>query len=148
MANEAQIRVSLRIRKTSGSLVLIDYPGNANFLGDVPSTKGPAPGAFTVTTAGTDVDFSQLTQPGLAMLRNLDTTNYVEYGIRDPATRVFYPIGEILPGEGWPIRFTRNLLEDYFPSTGTGTTGQINKVHFKAHRAPVVVSVECFEGTG
>ena len=57
---------------------------------------------------------------------------------------VFYPLGEIHPGESWPIRLSRNLMEQYAGS-GTGTTGPENKLRFKANGGTVKVLVEVFE---
>ena len=141
MANEATVQASLRIRK--GHIDHKSFP--SQFRATVDGTKGPSPGAVTISTEGTDVLFGELTTPGLATIQNIDTTNYVEYGIVDPVTRTFYPLGEILPGEIYPIRFSRNLREAYYPSTGTGTTGEVNALHFKANTADVIVVVNAFE---
>lgn len=152
MANEASVRTGLNLRKVSsdGTITLLSYNFSGAFSVTVVGTKGPTPGAITVTAAGTDVDLSQLTTPGLVVFKNLDATYTVEYGIRDPNTRTFYPLGEIQPGESYILRLSRNIQEDYFPSTGTGTTGDINKLHLKAMREGVTspsifVSVEAFE---
>lgn len=132
--------VSVSITKNS----LRYNPAPAQFQITMNGQKGVSPGAITVSQAGTDVDFPNLVTPGFAMLKNLDDLNWVEYGIRDPATHVFYPLGKIDPGQEWPIYFSPNLREDYY-NTGTGTTGPINHFHMKAHGGPVNVSVEAFE---
>ena len=146
MANEARIQSSLAIRKISGSLTLIDYRGTdpSAFQADVTGTKGPVPGALTVPTTGKIVDLTELTIPGLCELHNMDATNYVEYGIYDPQIDVFYPLGELLPGEKYTIRFSRNLAEEY-TSTGTGTTAATNKFMLKAQNAACDVYVGAFE---
>lgn len=141
MANEITLQCTLQVRK--GSLNYRSQP--ASFRATMTGSKGPTPGAIEVSTDGTDVLFDELTTPGVAWIQNLDDDNYVEYGILDPVTRTFYPLGEILPGEFWPIRFSRNLREAYYPSTGTGTTGDVNRLHFKANNAPVNVVIHCFE---
>jgi hypothetical protein len=116
MANEATVQSSLTVRKLSGSRPLIDQRLGGQFQADVAGTKGPSPGAVTVTTSGTDVDLSELTQPGLVVFSNQDATNYVEVGIREPGTSTFYPFLELLPGESYAMRFSRNLARPT-PST-------------------------------
>jgi hypothetical protein len=140
VANEATVSVSLGIVKSNRQLCRFQSSFNANVAG----TKGPVPGAVTISTAGTNIDLSQLTTPGLCVLRNLDVTNYVEYGIREPATGFFYPLGEILPGEDYVLRLSRNIGEEY-TNTGTGTSASTNTLHMKANSAAVVVSVEAYE---
>lgn len=145
MANEAQVRGSLQILKKSGAITLIDYSSKPTvFKATVTGTKGPAPGAFTVTVLGTDVDFSELTTPGLCVFKNLDPTNFVTYGIWDPENSKFFPLGELLPGEVYVLRLSRDLQEEF--QTGTGTTGaDTNRLRFKADTASLDVSVEAFE---
>lgn len=147
MANEATINLSMNIRKVDDTtdLVLLDYRSQpSSFQADVTGTKGPTPGSISVSIAGTDVDFSQLTTPGLCRLMNQDPTNFVEYGIREPGTGTFYPLGEILPGETYIIRLSRNLQEEYI-GTGTGTSAPTNFFHLKANVAACNVLVEAFE---
>lgn len=140
MADEAVVVNSLRIR--SGYLNYQSQP--TSFRADVEGSKGPVPGAITVTIAGTDVDLSELTQPALCRIQNLDDTNFVEVGIREPGTSTFYPVLEILPGESYVMRLTRNLHEEYV-GTGTGTSAATNFFHIKANTAPCNVLVEAFE---
>jgi len=143
MANEAQINSSLTIRKLSGSIALIDYVSRPTaFSADVTGTKGPTPGAVTISTSGTDIDLTGLTTPGLVRLHNQDATNYVEWGIRDASTGRFYPVGELLPGESYVFRFARSVGDEYYSTTGTDTG---NSLHMKANTDSVVVLVEAFE---
>lgn len=147
MSDEATVMSALNLRKTSGSLVVLEYMSRpAQFQADVDGTKGPVPGAFTVLRTGTIVDLSQLTIPGFYRVMNLssDEGNYVEYGIYDPQTDVFYPWGEMGPGESYVGKFSRNLQEEY-SGTGTGTTAATNKVMFKAFNASCVALLEAFE---
>lgn len=145
MANEANVRVSLSIRKTSGTKVLIDYQGRPTaFNVDVTGTKGPTPGSLTIPVGGKVISFAELSTPGLCRLQNQDATNYVEYGIRDPDTNRFYPLGEIGPGESYILKLTRNLQEEYI-GTGTGTSSPGNQFFMKANTADVVVNIEAFE---
>jgi len=145
MANEARITSSLSIQKRDGTLILMDYNQPRQFVGTVTGTKGPTPGALTIPVGGKVVSLDELDTPGYYRITNLDTDNYVEYGIRDPATNRFYPWGEILPGESYVGRFSRNVREEY-QGTGTGTGGEgENQIFFKANTADVVCSVEAFE---
>ena len=77
------------------------------------------------------------------MLRNLDLTNYVEWGLYDGAE--FTPIGEILPGEFYVLRLSRFLGSDISTGSGTATTGSGNQLMIKAVTAPCNVVVEAFE---
>ena len=147
MADEAQVRASLSIRKTSGAKTLIDYRSSPSaFNSDVTGTKGPTPGALTIPTGGKVVSFAELDTPGWCILHNEDATNYVEWGVYDPDTDRFYPVGEIGPGESaGPFKFSRNFREDYI-GTGTGTSSEGgNQFFMKADTADVVVSVEALE---
>lgn len=147
MADEARIQASLQIRKTNtdGDMIILQYQGQPTaFTADVTGTKGPVPGAISVAIGGTAVDFSELTDPGFCRLMNLDETNFVEWGIREPATGYFYPIGEIGPGETYVIKLSRNLLEEYTGS-GTATGPATNEFYMKADTAACNVLVEAFE---
>lgn len=140
MADEAQVRASLQVRV--GNLFYQSNP--SAFNADVSTAKGPTPGAVTVTTYGTDISLAELTTPGLCRIMNIDDTNYVEVGVYDPETDVFYPFIELLPGESYVVRLTRNFGEEY-AGTGTGTTSATNRLRAKANTADCVVLVECFE---
>lgn len=108
----------------------------------ITGAKGPTPGALEIPVEGEDIDLSELVEPGLCRIMNLDTDNYVSWGIWDGTS--FYPLGELLPGETYTFRLARDLGEEY--GSGTGTTGEgINKWRFKADTAPVNVLVEAFE---
>lgn len=145
MANEARIASGLNIRIVDGNIILLDYRSSpSTFLADVSVPMGPTPGAFTVDTFGVDVDLSQLTTPGLAWFHNMDADNYVEYGIYDPADDSFDPFGELLPGECFPIRLSRNFAEQY-EGTGTGTSAATKRLRFKANTASCRVRVDAFE---
>jgi hypothetical protein len=147
MANEAQVRGSLQIRILDDSgRVLLDYRGlPTTFNADVDSIEGPTPGSFLATTAGVDVDLSALTTPGLARFQNNDPTNYVEYGIWDPTGAVFYPLGELLPGESYPIRLSRNIGNETGPGDpGTAVLDNDNRLRFKAISGACQVTVEAF----
>jgi hypothetical protein len=100
-----------------------------------------------VTKNGTDVDFSQLTTPALCRIQNLDAADWVTFGIWDPNTGFFYPLGEVLAGETYILRLSRMLQEQY-GATGTalaGTAADSNRLRFKATNVPCNVLIEAFE---
>lgn len=140
MTNEGRYTGSLRIKKDN--LDHRSFP--TSFLFDVAGSKGPTPGAITAAVAGTDVDLTELTTPAFCRISNLDTSNFVEYGIWDPEGSTFYPLGEVGPGEFYVIKLSRNLQEEY--GTGTGTTGaSTNRLRIKADTAACNVVVDAFE---
>lgn len=142
MADEYRLTLSLFLK--SG---LLQYQSNptAFTFDQEGQAKGPVPGAITVDTFGTDVDLSELTNPGAILLQNLDANNYVEWGIYEDANNLFLPLGELPPG-GPPAFFylSRNAFEDY-AGTGTGTTGPLNTLRLKANTASCIVMVSAFE---
>ena len=145
MSNEVRINNSLQIKV--GSINHSSRP--TAFTDDLSDTKGPTPGAITVALVGTDVDFSELTTPGYCRIANLEAkgdSSYVEYGVWDPEGARFYPLGEILPGQFYTIRFSRWLQEEFGSGSGTGTAGaDTNRFRLKAHGAASDVLVEAFE---
>lgn len=136
MSNEARVTGSLRIRKGN-----TDYQSRPTaFAADVAGTKGPSPGTITITTTGTDINLSQVGLPGLCYIQNLDETNYVVVGVYDGTS--FFPLLELLPGEGYPLRLYRYIGTEFI---GTGTPADVNTLRIKAFVAPCLVKVECFE---
>jgi hypothetical protein len=127
MSDEATIHCSLQI--TKDSLEYRSYP--SAFQADVATAKGPSPGAFTAsyTGTGTQVSFTNLSTPALAIVRNLDDTNYVELGVVVSGT--FYSLLEIQAGEFYPYRFGRNMTKTI--------------IYIRANTADCDVSVEAFE---
>ncbi len=142
MANEIRVNSNLSINKGSlrySSLI-------RSFTADMEGQKGPTPGAFDVSVSGTDVDLSQFTTPGIAELANLSEDYHVEFGIYEPATGSFYPLGELLPGESYVFRFSRNVKEQFDGTvTGTGTWAENNTVRFKSYGGTATVYVGAFE---
>lgn len=145
MADEARITSILNIRKTSGTKVILEYTSRpGSFQANVTGTKGPVPGAVTATLAGNNIDFAELATPGLTRVMNLDATNRYEIGIWDPDNSKFFPLLEVLPGESYVIRLSRNLQEEF--QTGTGTTGLgANRFRIKANGLAVEALIEAFE---
>jgi len=142
MAGQAVINIGMQI--DSGNL---HYPsGNTSFIAVVTGSKGPTPGALTVYESGTDADLSQLVQPGLCKLTNLDQFSTVEWGVWDPLLQVFHSVGELLPGEWFLIRLSRFFGEDLGPTSGTGTVGMGKRLRFRALDVESCdVLVEAFE---
>ena len=147
MADEATIRSYLQIRKTNaaGDVVHIDYQSRpSDFRADVATTSGPAGGKITATVVGVDVDLSELTTPGLCRIQNQDATNYITVGIFDTSATEFYPFMELLPGESYVFRLSRNIGKEVeAPGTGTGYAGATT-LRIKADTAPCPVLVEAF----
>ncbi len=147
MTDEARITSSLQIiKRVDGIIVLDARPQPTTFTADVSGVKGPTPGSFTASTAGTDVDLSELTTPALCRFMNMDSANFVTYGIWDPTGVIFYPFGEILPGETYVVRLSRDIQQEFGTGDpGTSVVDTDNKLRFKASVAAVVVTVEAFE---
>lgn len=140
MADEAIVRISLTMK--SGYQ---DYRNNpTSFNADVANPAGPTPGYITASTAGTDVDLSELANPGLCVIQNVDDTNYVHWGIWDPENALFFPIGKLLPGEMSIIRLADNFGVEY-QGTGPGTGPHTNRLRIKANTAACGVKVEAFD---
>jgi len=126
MANEAQLHISLRINNPTSKFEA--QSTNTSYTVDVAGSSGPVPGMVVATTAGLDVAFTGLTVPTWCVLKNLDSTNFVEYGIWDGAT--FHELGELPPlSKPQIIKLSRNM------------TG----FRLKADTASCDVSVEAYE---
>ncbi len=145
MANEATVTASLSVLKGN-----INYRSSpTTFLGDITGTAGPTPGLVIATAIGTDLDLSLLNNPGYATIHNISQGHAVDVGIWDgtDSAGLFHPLLEILPGEIYPMRFSRNLTEEY--GTGTGTfNAQVNNIRIRSldpNGGTVNVVVEAFE---
>lgn len=117
----------------------------SQFRVDLTNSKGPTPGAITASLVGTVVDFSQLVQPGLCRICNLDPNNTVIVGIGDGVE--FYPFMDIPPGEFYVFRVSRFLgrsMDESMPGTGTFDTNTYSMI-VKAEYAPCNVTVDCFD---
>lgn len=104
MANEATINSHVQINDSANLQYAL---GERQFTADITGKFGPAPGAFAASTAGVDVDLSEFTTAGYCRIKNLDGTNFVEVGIYSGGT--FYPLMELLPGQFYVIRLSRNI---------------------------------------
>ena len=143
MSNEITVISNLQI--TNGSLIY--RPGATSFKADMAGDAyGPTPGNLLVTVEGIDVDLTGLSSlGGWCRIQNLDavvsSVNYLSIGAWDGAS--FYPLHELLQGEHYQCRLSRDLAEEF--GTGTGTTGAgINTLRLKAYDATIPVLVEAF----
>lgn len=139
--NEVSIRTSLQIN----NLKLSYQSRPTGFTGSQATAKGPVPGAITVSTVGTDINLGQLAQPGYVRIANLDPTSTIEYGIMDHVTHTFYPVHEILPGESYVARFSKNMGKEYGTGPGTAGTGTGTTLRVRSSPQPAVVLIEAFE---
>lgn len=142
MSNEVRIQSSIQLISGNLSFTQGQIPA---FQDDAIGAKGPTPGAVTATVQGTDVDFSQLTTPGWCRIINIDPTYSVTWGIWDPQTALFYPVGIIAPGKvAGPWKLAPDLRGEY---VGTGTlAGPVtNTLRIKGINGPANVVVEAFE---
>jgi hypothetical protein len=143
MASEVTVQLSLTITKGNLQWRSPVTGFSADLVG---SGKGPTPGAITVSTTGTDVDLSQLTDPGWVHMHNLDLTNYVRWGVYDPETDVFTPVGVLRPGKGALFELAPEFGSEFGPpATGTGTTGPTNRLRMRADVASCDVQIFAFE---
>lgn len=138
MTNEISVQSGFTIIKKSGAITQINHtPQPSSFRADVTGAKGPTPGAIDVTTAGVEVDLTELSTPGFCRLMNQDDTNYVRYGILDIDGATFHELGELGPGESYVLKLSRLIGK----TVGTADEG----LFLKADTATCVVLVEAFE---
>ena len=76
MANEITITSGIKVAK--GNLAFTQQSTSATF--DQTGTGGPTPGVISVGTAEESTAFPELTTEGWLWMKNLDTTNYVQWG--------------------------------------------------------------------
>ena len=147
MAREIKAPGGLTIRKTVNNVVVIDKkPSFGAFNADMTGAKGPVPGAITVQATGTNVDFSQLTEPGWVELFNMDDAETVQYGIWDRVLTTFFPLGELEPGQGVSFKLSRDFGERHDEGVGTGTTDTSEvKLRMYSESADVAVYVGAYE---
>ncbi len=90
MVNEITITAGISV--TNGNLV---FPANTvTAQHDQSVVGGPVPGMKEVGTSEEQIQFTELTDPGWFMMKNLDTVNKVRWGF---STGVYG--GELGPGE-------------------------------------------------
>ena len=145
MANEATITMSLQLRKTDGSLSLIDYrPQPTTYQLDVTGVGGPTPGQLLATENGVDVDLSMLTTPGICRIHNMDPDDWIKVGRFDPDTNRYYPLLRVPPGMSQLMILDEDVADEY-AGTGTGTTATLSTLRIKGVNGDRKVLVEAFE---
>lgn len=90
MANE--ISASARLRVANGNLKFEYDTGTQTFT--QAAVGGPTPGYVTIGTTEESIAFGELGTLGWCLIKNLDATNYVQWG---PATTVY--VGRLEAGE-------------------------------------------------
>ncbi len=157
MAGEITGTLSLNVRKSDSATppnVLIDERLTARISNDMTGSKGPSPGSIQALTIGTQVNFSALTQPTWCWIQNQGPSDgsvataaeYTQYGIYDPASHKFYPLGELGVGEAVAIKLSRNLQEIYLgPGTGTAAGGETARMMLLANSKAQNILVSAFE---
>lgn len=76
MANEIQITAGISVRK--GNLVFQEPA--VGYSTNMTGTGGPTPGFISVGTTEESTTFPELTNEGWLFMKNLDTTNFVQWG--------------------------------------------------------------------
>jgi hypothetical protein len=144
MTNEIRVQIGLQVRK--GDLFSVTQP--SAFIADMAGSMGETPGGLTVPLGGANVDLSHLTKlGGFIWMQNLDTVNYIEWGVYDPLMGLYIPVGELLPGEFCLWRMS-HFLGDYSSpgtGTGTGTSGHGVMLRLKATQAPCQALVKAYD---
>lgn len=139
MADEATIRQGIQII-VGGRRIYA--PPTAAFKVDVSVATGPTPGRITALVTGTDVDLSALTTPGLCHIINYSTTDYLIWGIYDPETLRFYPVGEVAAEGEQVIELSRELAGEF---TGTAEVSSTNRLQVRGGAGTVECAVNAFE---
>jgi hypothetical protein len=92
MADE--ITITLRLQCRNGAFTFDKSMTGIQL--DQATARGGNPGVVNIGTSEEDVAFGDLTDPAYILIRNLDATNYVEFGMSDAGT--MKSIGKIRPG--------------------------------------------------
>lgn len=95
MANEIAVNISIQVNNAN----LKDQFANGTLYVTQTTQGGPTPGYVTIGTTEESYSFGELATLGWIAFKNLDTTNYVEWGF---STGVYG--GKIMPGEEGTFR--------------------------------------------
>jgi len=90
-----EIRIGSSLYCSNGEFKLPQHGGT--YQDDQTGEGGGVPGNVVATTGGVDVSFVGLTTPGWVWMKNLDGTNYVQWGPKSGSN--FYPIGRMKAGK-------------------------------------------------
>jgi len=107
MANEIQFNANFQVNNpatgggfTDQAVINVQITQNAQgVFAELPTVP--------TTAAGTAYTFTGLATPGWALLQNLDSTNYVEFGVQVAGT--FYPFVRLNAGEQCLLRLSQGL---------------------------------------
>lgn len=121
MANE--ITLSLGLQLVNGNL-RAQFPQVSSQY--TQTTSGLSDQVLSIGTSEENVSFTDVTTPGLVVLHNLDSTNYVEYGMSDGGT--MKTLGKLAAGDKHLIRLAASTT-----------------LRMKANTAACKVRVMCLE---
>lgn len=91
----AEIRVRATLSVNNGNFKLPELASGA-FTFDQTTPGGGLPGEVQVTTTGAALDLSALTGKGWLWMKNLDPTNFVQWGADNTGLEL---VGRLEPGE-------------------------------------------------
>ena len=103
MANE--IRLTLNMDVNNGAFT---FKGRHSFQVDQSAIGGGNPGVVDIGTSEEDIDFGDITTEGYAVLKNLDDTNYVQYGPKSAGSMVAF--GRLKAGEVAVVRLEPGVI--------------------------------------
>lgn len=98
MANEITLTLGLQLINSN---LRATYPQIASQY--TQTTAGMSDQVITVGTSEEDISFTDITTPGVCVLHNLDSTNFVKYGPKSGGSMV--EMGRLKPGDKQVIRF-------------------------------------------
>lgn len=112
MANEIQLQIQAKV--INGS-----FTDQFNLGGQLQidqSASGADGGVVSVTTSETTISLSRLATEGYCFLRNLDSTNYLEFG---PDSTGMVAIGKLKPSEAAVLRLKPGITLKAQANTAT-----------------------------
>lgn len=140
MANEIRVQAGLNV--VNGNLN--HRSSNSAFQADMSGTKGPSPGMINVSQNGTDIDLSELDDPGYCRFHNPGATRTITVGVWDGTNSKFFPVFEIPPGESAVMKLAADIEEEY-SGTGTGTSSDVTTLRAKSEGGAGVLIVDAFD---
>ncbi len=102
----SDISVSFNVQVSKGNY---DRSFNEEWSADFTASKVlEAPATQTIGTSEEAVTLVDVSTPGLAILKNLDETNFIEIGVKPAAT--FYPFLKLAAGESNIVYFAAGVV--------------------------------------
>ena len=111
MANEITLTVGLQLVNSSLRAQFPQVPSQYT-----QTTAGISDNVWTIGTSAEDVAFGDVATPGLTVLHNLDSTNYVDYGMSDGGT--MKAVGRLKAGDKHIIRIGASVTLRMQANTG------------------------------